>query len=153
MKALNSVKFQFPSKSVNEGFARSTVAAFAAQLDPTLDEIADLKTAVSEAVTNCIVHGYPEDIGMITITASIYEGNRLRVVVADRGVGIENVEKAMEPMYTTGGPERAGLGYAVMESFTDKMKVSSKPGKGTRVTMTKRMGSRENANHARGGEV
>lgn len=153
MKALNSVKFQFPSKSVNEGFARSTVAAFAAQLDPTLDEIADLKTAVSEAVTNCIVHGYPEDIGMITITASIYEGNRLRVVVADRGVGIENVEKAMEPMYTTGGPERAGLGFAVMESFTDKMKVSSKPGKGTRVTMTKRMGSRENANHARGGEV
>ncbi|HJB39197.1 MAG TPA: anti-sigma F factor [Candidatus Ruthenibacterium avium] len=153
MKALNSVKFQFPSKSVNEGFARSTVAAFAAQLDPTLDEIADLKTAVSEAVTNCIVHGYPEDIGMITITASIYEGNTLRVVVADRGVGIENVEKAMEPMYTTGGPERAGLGFAVMESFTDKMKVSSKPGKGTRVTMTKRMGSRENANHARGGEV
>ena len=153
MKALNSVKFQFPSKSVNEGFARSTVAAFAAQLDPTLDEIADLKTAVSEAVTNCIVHGYPEDIGMITITASIYEGNTLRVVVADRGVGIENVEKAMEPMYTTGGPERAGLGFAVMESFTDKMKVSSKPGKGTRVTMTKRMGSRENANHARVGEV
>ena len=153
MKALNSVKFQFSSKSVNEGFARSTVAAFAAQLDPTLDEIADLKTAVSEAVTNCIVHGYPEDIGMITITASIYEGNTLRVVVADRGVGIENVEKAMEPMYTTGGPERAGLGFAVMESFTDKMKVSSKPGKGTRVTMTKRMGSRENANHARGGEV
>lgn len=153
MKALNSVKFQFPSKSVNEGFARSTVAAFAAQLDPTLDEIADLKTAVSEAVTNCIVHGYPEDIGTITITASIYEGNTLRVVVADRGVGIENVEKAMEPMYTTGGPERAGLGFAVMESFTDKMKVSSKPGKGTRVTMTKRMGSRENANHARGGEV
>lgn len=153
MKALNSVKFQFPSKSVNEGFARSTVAAFAAQLDPTLDEIADLKTAVSEAVTNCIVHGYPEDIGMITITASIYEGNTLRVVVADRGVGIENVEKAMEPMYTTGGPERAGLGFAVMESFTDKMKVSSKPGKGTRVTMTKRMGSRENANHAKGGEV
>ena len=153
MKALNSVKFQFPSKSVNEGFARSTVAAFAAQLDPTLDEIADLKTAVSEAVTNCIVHGYPEDIGMITITASIYEGNTLRVVVADRGGGIENVEKAMEPMYTTGGPERAGLGFAVMESFTDKMKVSSKPGKGTRVTMTKRMGSRENANHARGGEV
>lgn len=153
MKALNSVKFQFPSKSVNEGFARSTVAAFAAQLDPTLDEIADLKTAVSEAVTNCIVHGYPEDIGMITITASIYEGNTLRVVVADRGVGIENVEKAMEPMYTTGGPERAGLGFAVMESFTDKMKVSSKPGKGTRVTMTKRMGSRENANHARGGEM
>lgn len=153
MKALNSVKFQFPSKSVNEGFARSTVAAFAAQLDPTLDEIADLKTAVSEAVTNCIVHGYPEDIGMITITASIYEGNTLRVVVADRGVVIENVEKAMEPMYTTGGPERAGLGFAVMESFTDKMKVSSKPGKGTRVTMTKRMGSRENANHARGGEV
>ncbi len=153
MKALNSVKFQFPSKSVNEGFARSTVAAFAAQLDPTLDEIADLKTAVSEAVTNCIVHGYPEDIGVITITASIYEGNTLRVVVADRGVGIENVEKAMEPMYTTGGPERAGLGFAVMESFTDKMKVSSKPGKGTRVTMTKRMGSRENANHARGGEV
>ena len=153
MKALNSVKFQFPSKSVNEGFARSTVAAFAAQLDPTLDEIADLKTAVSEAVTNCIVHGYPEDIGMITITASIYEGNTLRVVVADRGVGIENVEKAMEPMYTTGGPERAGLGFAVMESFTDKMKVSSKPGKGTRVTMTKLMGSRENANHARVGEV
>lgn len=153
MKALNSVKFQFPSKSVNEGFARSTVAAFAAQLDPTLDEIADLKTAVSEAVTNCIVHGYPEDIGVITITVSIYEGNTLRVVVADRGVGIENVEKAMEPMYTTGGPERAGLGFAVMESFTDKMKVSSKPGKGTRVTMTKRMGSRENANHARGGEV
>lgn len=153
MKALNSVKFQFPSKSVNEGFARSTVAAFAAQLDPTLDEIADLKTAVSEAVTNCIVHGYPDGIGLITITASIYEGNLLRIVVADKGVGIENIEKAMEPMFTTGGPERAGLGFAVMESFTDKMKVSSKPGKGTRVTMTKRMGSRDSVGSTREGEV
>ncbi len=142
MKALNTVKIQFPSRSINEGFARSTIAAFAAQADPTVDEIADLKTAVSEAVTNCIVHAYPDRIGMVTITASFYEGNLLRVVVADKGVGIPDVKKAMEPMYTTGGPERAGLGFAVMESFTDRVRVTSRVGKGTRVTMSKKLGTR-----------
>lgn len=142
MKPINSVKFSFPSRSVNEGFARSAVASFAAQADPTVDQLADIKTAVSEAVTNCIVHGYRDTIGTITITASFYEENELRVVVSDRGCGIEDVQQAMQPLFTTGGEERAGLGFAVMESFMDCIKVSSKPGKGTRVTLIKKLGSR-----------
>ncbi|WP_367926246.1 anti-sigma F factor [uncultured Ruthenibacterium sp.] len=142
MKPLNSVKIAFPSKSINEGFARSVVACFAAQADPTLDQLADIKTAVSEAVTNCIVHGYKDTIGMITVTASFYEGNELRVIVADRGCGIEDVQQAMQPLFTTGGEERAGLGFAVMESFMDQIRVSSKPGKGTRVTLIKKLGPR-----------
>ena len=142
MKALNTVKITFPSRSVNEGFARSALSAFAAQADPTLDELADVKTAVSEAVTNCIVHAYANTIGPITLTAALYEAGTLRVAVADKGCGIPDVSKAMEPLFTTGGAERAGLGFAVMESFMDSVKVRSAPGKGTRVTLSKRLGTR-----------
>ena len=142
MKALNTVKITFPSRSVNEGFARSALSAFAAQADPTLDELADVKTAVSEAVTNCIVHAYANTIGPITLTAALYEDGTLRMAVADKGCGIPDVSKAMEPLFTTGGAERAGLGFAVMESFMDSVKVRSAPGKGTRVTLSKRLGTR-----------
>ena len=142
MKALNTVKITFPSRSVNEGFARSALSAFAAQADPTLDGLADVKTAVSEAVTNCIVHAYANTIGPITLTAALYEDGTLRVAVADKGCGIPDVSKAMEPLFTTGGAERAGLGFAVMESFMDSVKVRSAPGKGTRVTLSKRLGTR-----------
>lgn len=142
MKPINTVKFTFPSHSVNEGFARSAVAAFAAQADPTLDQLADIKTAVSEAVTNCIVHAYRDTIGLITVTVSFYEENELRIIVADKGCGIEDVQQAMQPLFTTGGEERAGLGFAVMESFMDQIKVSSKSGRGTRVTLVKKLGSR-----------
>lgn len=142
MKALNTVKITFPSRSVNGGFARSALSAFAAQADPTLDELADVKTAVSEAVTNCIVHAYANTIGPITLTAALYEDGTLRVAVADKGCGIPDVSKAMEPLFTTGGAERAGLGFAVMESFMDSVKVRSAPGKGTRVTLSKRLGTR-----------
>ena len=142
MTALNTVKITFPSRSVNEGFARSALSAFAAQADPTLDELADVKTAVSEAVTNCIVHAYANTIGPITLTAALYEDGTLRVAVADKGCGIPDVSKAMEPLFTTGGAERAGLGFAVMESFMDSVKVRSAPGKGTRVTLSKRLGTR-----------
>ena len=142
MKALNTVKITFPSRSVNEGFARSALSAFAAQADPTLDELADVKTAVSEAVTNCIVHAYANTIGPITLTAALYEDGTLRVAVADKGCGIPDVSKAMEPLFTTGGAERAGLGFAVMESSMDSVKVRSAPGKGTRVTLSKRLGTR-----------
>ena len=134
------VKFTFLSRSTNEGFSRAALAAFLAQADPTVPQLADIKTAVSEAVTNCIVHAYPEQMGWITLTAAIYEGGLVRITVTDRGVGIPDVGKAMEPLYTTGNPdERAGLGFAVMQSFMDKVKVSSTPGRGTRVTMTKRL--------------
>ncbi|MEG1407865.1 MAG: anti-sigma F factor [Ruthenibacterium sp.] len=142
MKAQNTVKFTFPARSVNEGFARSAVAAFAAQVDPLLNEIADIKTAVSEAVTNCIVHAYPDEMGVITLTASLYEDNRLVLVIADKGCGIPNIAKAMEPLFTTGGIERAGLGFAVMESFMDTVRVRSTQGKGTRVTLIKQLGRR-----------
>ena len=140
MKMTNQVKFTFLSRSTNEGFSRAALAAFLAQADPTVPQLADIKTAVSEAVTNCIVHAYPEQMGWITLTAAIYEGGLVRITVTDRGVGIPDVGKAMEPLYTTGNPdERAGLGFAVMQSFMDKVKVSSTPGRGTPVTMTKRL--------------
>ena len=143
MKMLNQVKITFASRSVNEGFARAALAAFLVQLDPTVPQLADLKTAVSEGVTNCIVHAYPDGIGPITLTAGLYEGGLVRITISDRGVGIEDIAKAMEPMYTTGDPsERAGLGFAVMQSFMDKVRVSSTPGKGTRVTLTKRLEAR-----------
>lgn len=144
MKMLNQVKITFASRSVNEGFARAALAAFLVQLDPTVPQLADLKTAVSEAVTNCIVHAYPDSIGPVTMTAGLYEGGLVRITISDRGVGIDDVQKAMEPMYTTGDPsERAGLGFAVMQSFMDKVRVSSTPGKGTRVTLTKRLAPRD----------
>ena len=142
MKPINTMKIMFPSRSVNEAFARSAISAFAAQADPTLDEIADVKTAVSEAVTNCIVHAYSESIVIIQITAALYEDGRLTVVVADRGCGIPDVKQAMEPLFTTGGQERAGLGFAVMESFMDIVRVRSTTGKGTRVTLIKLLGTR-----------
>ena len=144
MKMLNSVKLTFASRSVNEGFARAVVAAFLVPLDPTVPQMADLKTAVSEAVTNCIVHAYPDSIGPVTLTAALYEGGLVRITVSDRGVGIADVEQAMLPMYTTGNPEeRAGLGFAVMQSFMDKVKVTSRPGKGTKVLLIKRLAQRE----------
>lgn len=143
MKVLNEMKLSFLSRSVNEGFARGAVSAFLMQLDPTVSQLADIKTAVSEAVTNCIVHAYPEGSGMIYITAKVLEDKRFVVSVRDRGCGIPDIKQAMEPLFTTGGEERAGLGFAVMQSFTDKIKVSSTPGKGTTVTMTKRLDSDE----------
>ena len=138
MKAKNLVKLSFYSRSVNEGFARGALAAFLAQADPTVPELADLKTAVSEAVTNCIVHAYPGGVGLVHMSIALYEGGKVKITIADKGVGIADVKKAMEPMFTTGDPgERAGLGFAVMQSFTDKVKVTSTPGKGTRVVLTK----------------
>lgn len=140
----NSFKLVIPSKSSNESFARVTVAAFAAQLDPTLDEISDIKTSVSEAVTNCNVHAYPNSIGLIYISGEISD-NTVKIKIRDKGCGIENIKQAREPLFTTGGEERAGLGFAVMESMMDSVRVSSKLGKGTTVTMKKRI-SRKNEN-------
>lgn len=137
MKAVNEMKLQIESRSVNEAFARAAVAAFAAQLDPNIEEISDIKTAVSEAVTNCIVHAYPESVGKIYIWAGIYENGSFKVKIKDRGCGIQNIKQAMEPLFTTLGGERAGLGFAVMESFCDKIRVTSKVGRGTTVTLEK----------------
>ena len=137
MLSENKLKLSFPSKSINESFARMAVSAFCMQFDPTIEQINDIKTAVSEAVTNCVVHAYPDQIGTIYITADIKE-NTLIISVKDKGVGISDVKKAMEPMFTTDTQnERAGLGFAVMQAFMDKVKVFSNPGKGTRVVMTK----------------
>lgn len=139
MKPINTMKLSFEAKSVNESFARATVAAFAAQLDPTVQEICDVRTAVSEAVTNCIVHAYPETSGTVYITAAIYEGRRVVIKVKDKGCGIPDVEKAMEPLFTTGAEqERSGLGFSVMESLMDKVSVKSKPGGPTVVTLERR---------------
>ena len=143
MKPINEMKVTFPSRSANEGFARAVVASFLSQLDPAVDELSDLRTAVSEAVTNCIVHAYPDSIGDITVQMRLYENGRTVVKVRDRGCGIENVEEAMEPLFTTGGDDRSGLGFSVMESFTDRLKVSSRKGKGTVVTMEKYIVLRE----------
>ncbi len=142
MKADNYIKMEFPSKSVNEGFARAAVACFAVSLDPTMDELGDIKTAVSEAVTNAAVHAYPDAIGKILLRARIYDGNMLEIVIRDWGVGIENVDKAREPMFTTGGEDRSGMGITIMESFMDKLRVRSARGKGTTVTMTRRIGAK-----------
>ncbi len=142
MNIKNSFSVSFPSRSSNESFARAAVAAFAAQLDPTLEEINDIKTAVSEAVTNCTVHAYRDTIGKIYISCDITEDNVLRIKIRDRGCGIENVKQAMEPLFTTVGGERAGLGFAVMQSFTDGVRVTSKKGKGTTVTLKKRIAPR-----------
>ena len=133
----NEMKFEFISKSANESFARATVAAFVAQLDPTLSEVADIKTAISEAVTNCIVHAYKNGLGTIYISVKIFENGQVIIKIRDKGCGIENISQAMEPLYTTGGAERAGLGFAVMQSFMDNIKVTSKLEKGTTITLTK----------------
>ena len=139
MKTINEMKLSFESKSINEGFSRVAVASFASALDPTLEELNYIKTAVSEAVTNAIVHGYREKMGKIYITASITDKNIIRIKVRDRGVGIEDIEQARQPLFTTLGGERAGLGFAVMESFTDKVRVRSAPGRGTTVTLEKKI--------------
>ena len=138
MKIINEMKLSFPSKSCNEAFARAAVTAFVMNLDPTVEELSDLKTAVSEAVTNCIVHGYRHGSGTIFITAKITEANKVTVKIRDKGCGIEDVNQAMQPLFTTEPEEeRAGLGFAVMQSFCDSVKVSSKPQKGTTVTLEK----------------
>ena len=142
MKVKNYMKLEFLSRSVNEGFARSAVAAFAAQMDPTLDELGDIKTAVSEAVTNAIVHAYPEALGRIVVRARLLDDGVLEVTVTDWGCGIPDVEKAREPMFTTGGEERSGMGFTIMESFMDTLKVRSRKGKGTVVTMRRRIARR-----------
>ncbi len=139
MKCENQIQLTFPSKSVNEGFARAAVACFAAQLDPTMDELGDIKTAVSEAVTNCIVHAYPDEIGIITLKARILPDGVLDLVIKDRGRGIEDVAEARKPMYTTGGAERSGMGFTIMESFMHELKVTSQPGRGTTVHMKRRI--------------
>lgn len=146
MKTMNEMHLNFPSISTNEGFARAAVSAFAVQLDPTLDELCDLKTAVSEAVTNAIVHGYKDTIGTVYIDCRLLPDNSIQIKVRDRGCGIENIEQAMEPLYTTAGDERAGLGFAVMKSFTDKLKVQSRLGGGTTVTMEKTFSPRVRKN-------
>ena len=139
MRGENYMNLEFPSKSANEAFARAAVACFAAQLDPTLDELGDITTAVSEAVTNCIVHAYPDTIGQIILKARILDGNVLDIVVKDRGRGIEDVEQARKPMFTTGGEERSGMGITIMESFMTEFRLSSVPGKGTTVHMKRKI--------------
>ena len=143
MKEENHAFLEFPSRSANEGFARAAAACFAAQLDPTLEEVNDVKTAVSEAVTNAIVHAYPDTIGNVRMLLRLREEGMLEILVRDWGVGIPDVEQARAPLYTTGGAERAGMGFTIMESFMDRVKVRSQPGKGTSVTLTRRIRRRE----------
>ena len=142
VKAINEVTLEFPSRSSNEGFARSAVACFAAQLDPTLNELEDIKTSVSEAVTNAIVHAYPDDLGKVLLKVRICPGNVLEITVRDHGRGIPDVEKARQPMFTTGGDERSGMGFTIMESFMDSLTVRSTAGRGTTVVMKKRIAPR-----------
>lgn len=141
-KASNEITLKFPSRSCNEGFARTAIACFAAQLDPTLNELEDIKTSISEAVTNAIVHAYPESIGYITVRARIYQETLLEMTVKDSGKGIADVDKARQPMFTTGGEDRSGMGFTIMESFMDKLTVRSVPGRGTTVTMKKKLAPR-----------
>lgn len=139
MKAENEMRLVFSSKSVNEGFSRTAVAAFAALLDPTVEELSEIRTAVSEAVTNAIVHGYRDTVGSVFVTVSLLPERRVRIRVRDRGVGIADVKLARQPLFTTGGEERAGLGFAVMESFMDRVHVRSRPGVGTTITLEKQI--------------
>lgn len=142
MKATNYISIEFPSRSANESFARVSVACFAAQMDPTLNELEDIKTAVSEAVTNAIVHAYPETLGKVLVKAKICDGNVLEIVVRDHGRGIADVEKARQPMFTTGGEERSGMGFTIMESFMDQLVVRSTPNRGTTVIMRRKIAAR-----------
>lgn len=142
MKFGNYMILEFPSKSSNEAFARSAVACFAAQMDPTLEELGDIRTAVSEAVTNCIVHAYPDKLGTITLRCRILKDNVLDIVIKDKGVGIPDVEQARRPSFTTGGAERSGMGFTIMESFMDSLTVRSTAGRGTTVVMKKRIAPR-----------
>lgn len=139
MKFENYMILEFPSRSANEAFARSAVACFAAQLDPTLEELGDIKTAVSEAVTNCIVHAYPNGFGTVMVRCRILKDNVLDIVVKDKGVGIDDVDKARKPMYTTGGTDRSGMGFTIMESFMTSLEITSQVGKGTTVHMRRRL--------------
>lgn len=144
MKTINSMKLQFEGRSVNESFSRTAVASFFAQLDPTIEELSDIKTAVSEAVTNCIVHAYRDRLGTVYITAGIQQGGHILIKIRDKGCGIPDIPKAMEPMYTSAPEEeRAGLGFAVMQSLMDKVRVSSKEGKGTTVTLERSIRCKE----------
>ena len=142
MKPDNYTILEFPSRSANEGFARTAAACFAAQLDPTLDEVNDIKTAVSEAVTNAIVHAYPDTLGKVSVKLRIREDRILEIVVKDWGVGIADVDQARTPLFTTGSEERSGMGFTIMESFMDTLKVRSAPGRGTTVTMARRISRR-----------
>lgn len=142
MKETNSVKLEFSSRSANEGFARAAAAAFISQLDPTLDELGDIKTAVSEAVTNCIVHAYPNSIGTITMRLKLFDDNSVEISIRDKGVGIPDISLALSPMFTTGGEERSGMGFTIMDSFMDNLRVRSNPGRGTTVTMRRRISVR-----------
>lgn len=139
MKFQNYMILEFPSRSANEAFARSAVACFAAQMDPTLEELGDIRTAVSEAVTNCIVHAYPDGLGTIMLRCRILKDNTLDIVIKDKGVGIPDVEQARRPAYTTGGSERSGMGFTIMESFMTDLEISSAPGKGTSVHMRRKL--------------
>ena len=143
MKFENYMILEFPSKSCNEAFARSAVACFASQMDPTLEELGDIRTAVSEAVTNCIVHAYPNELGMITLRCRILKDHVLDIVVKDKGTGIGDIEQARRPMYTTGGAERSGMGFTIMESFMTSISVRSEPGKGTVVHMRRKLQRRQ----------
>ena len=143
MKFENYMIVEFPSKSANEAFARSAVSCFAAQLDPTMEELGDIRTAVSEAVTNAIVHGYPDELGVITMRCRILKDNVLDVVIKDRGVGIADIEQAKRPMFTTGGTDRSGIGFTIMESFMNNLEISSAPGKGTTVHMRRKLQRRK----------
>ena len=139
MKFENYMILEFPSKSTNEAFARSAVACFAAQLDPTLEELGDIRTAVSEAVTNCIVHAYPDGLGIIYLRCRILKDNVLDIVIKDRGVGIPDIDQARRPAYTTGGSDRSGMGFTIMESFMTQLEIQSFPGKGTTVHMRRKL--------------
>ena len=143
MKFENYMILDFPSRSVNEGFARSAVACFASQMDPTLEELGDIRTAVSEAVTNCIVHAYPDGFGMITLRCRILKDNILDIVIKDKGVGIADLEQARRPTFTTGGAERSGMGFTIMESFMTSFEVTSAPGKGTSIHMRRKIRQRQ----------
>ena len=143
MKFDNFMILEFPSKSSNEAFARSAVACFAAQMDPTLEELGDIRTAVSEAVTNCIVHAYPNELGIITLRCRILKDNVLDIVVKDKGIGIPDVEQAKRPMFTTGGSDRSGMGIPIMESFMTSFELTSVPGKGTTVHMRRKLQRRQ----------
>ena len=143
MKAENSTRIQFDSLSSNEAYARGVTAAFLARYDPTVPQLADLKTAVSEAVTNCIVHAYPEKLGNITLRCRILKDNVLDIVIKDKGVGIPDIEQARRPAYTTGGAERSGMGFTIMESFMTNLEITSKPGKGTTVHMRRKLQRRQ----------
>ena len=143
MKFDNFMILEFPSKSTKEAFARSAVACFAAQMDPTLEELGDIRTAVSEAVTNCIVHAYPNELGLITLRCRILKDNVLDIVVKDKGIGIADPEQARRPMFTTGGAYRSGMGFTIMESFMTTFELTSEPGKGTTVHMRRRLQRRK----------